>query len=455
MLIKFFVENFLSFDTEISLNMIATSKKEHQNHIIETDKNIKLLCTAALYGANASGKSNLIKAVSFAKEFILNGTKPDQLIQQNFFKLKKDANTKPSKFEFIIYIDSSIFHYGFSFDKQRIHEEWLYVKENVKYLKYFERIVNPDGNSKYEFGPSLVKKSEKNDYKFYKFVMQGTRPNQLFLTEAILRNIKKLKPLYNWFGDTLNIIPADSQYALLTVRAKEDKKFGEFLETILKKISKDIHKIKTTEIELDLDKQFPDMPTEMQRDILSSVDKDSAVIVSDEGKQYTITQNDKENLILVKLKTCHKIKESEETIDFELDEESDGTQRFIHLAPALVNMVSNDIVLFIDELDRRLHPLLSRSFLKIFLKSPRTKSQMIFTTHESNLLNANLLRRDEIWFTEKDDFGASHLTSLDEFKVRDDLNLEKGYLNGRFGAIPFLGDLDLISIDSPQTHGIV
>lgn len=442
MLIQFIVENFLSFESETIFNLISTAQKEHQEQQIKTTKGFSLLSISALYGANASGKSNLIKAIAFAKDLIIQGTKPDQIIPQKFFRLNKDCFTKPSKFEFLIYIDSKIYHYYFSFDKYKIHEEWLYVKKNKKFVKYFDRLVSDNGESKYNFGTSFINKSSKKDYQFYEFVMKGTRKNQLFLTEAIEKNIDNLKALYDWFHYTLDIIHADSLYALLPFRTKEDEKFSNFLGSILKKISTDIEGIHSNEIHIDFEKQFPDMPENIKNDIVNKVNQNAGFIISEGGKQYSIFQDENEKLTLLKLNIKHKIKGTNDTINFELEEESDGTQRFIHLTPALVNLINNKKVMFIDELDRRLHPLLSKLFIEIYLRLRHNNSQLIFATHEVNLLNSKILRRDEIWFAEKDEHGASHLTSLAEFKVRDDLNIQKGYLNGRFGAIPMMGSIE-------------
>ena len=145
----------------------------------------------------------------------------------------------------------------------------------------------------------------------------------------------------------------------------------------------------------------------------------------------------------MQLKTKHR-HEAGQLVDFAIDEESDGTQRLINLIPALFILKKNpENVIFLDELDRRLHPLLSRQFLEFSLhcKTQESRNQLIFTTHDTNLLDLDLLRRDEIWFVEKNSKGASHLYSLAEFKIKPDLKIEKGYLNGRFGAIPFFGDI--------------
>ena len=445
MLINFFVENFLSFDQETNLNLLATTKKEFKEHVI-AERNLNVLCSAALYGANASGKSNLVKAIAFAQDLILMGTKPDQFLKQNYFKLNKNSKEKPSRFEFMIFTDSKIFQYSFSLINTKICEEWLYVKENVRFVKYFERVVLDDGSSNFEFGKSFTKNSSKSERQFFEFIMKGTRKNQLFLTESIEKNITALRPLYNWFKNTLDIISPESNYALLPVRVAEDKNFVKFLCQLLQKFSDEIVDIRPSEVELDIDEQFPHLPEEIKDKIFQDINDGIGVVISKEEQQNIITKDEQGNFKLQKLKTRHKIKDSEEFVEFDIEDESDGTRRFMHLVPALINLHKQPKVMIIDELDRRLHPLLSKSFLKLYFLNRNKNSQLIFTTHDASLLSADLLRRDEIWFFEKDQYGASHLISLAEFKVRDDLNLQKGYLSGRFGAIPIMGSPELSKI---------
>lgn len=185
------------------------------------------------------------------------------------------------------------------------------------------------------------------------------------------------------------------------------------------------------------------MPDNIEKQIKDAVNNDNAILVSDGEKQYAISKSGNNKLILLKLKMQHKGAD-DDLIDFKFEEESEGTQRLIHLAPAFADLLESEKVYFIDELDRRLHPNLSKSLIELYLELhiKRKNRQLIFVTHESNLLDLNYFRRDEIWFAEKDKNGASHLSSLADFKVRSDLNIKNGYLNGRFGAIPFIGDTE-------------
>ncbi len=182
MLIQFAVENFLSFKDETVFNLIATSDKRHPTHINRSDKRVPkvdILKIAALYGANASGKSNLINTIEFAKNFIISGTSGDETIPVTPFRLDADYINKPSKFQFIFYYNHAIYDYGFVADKHKVHEEWLFVKSNRNFKRMYERVTTQSGKNKYEFGPSLVKKASKKRYLRYSHEMESARPGPL------------------------------------------------------------------------------------------------------------------------------------------------------------------------------------------------------------------------------------------------------------------------------------
>ncbi len=453
MLIQFAVENFLSFKDETVFNLIATSDKRHPTHINRNDNpvpNIDILKIAALYGANASGKSNLINTIEFARNFIIFGTRGDETIPVMPFRLDSDYMAKPSKFQFILDHNHLIYDYGFTADKFRVYEEWLFVKSNRIYKRMYERITTQSGKNRYKFGPSLVNRKSKKKYLRYNYEMEGTRVNQLFLTEAFNRNIHEIDPVMHWFKDILVILSPNSKYAALELRAKQDKKFTDFLCQLLKIADTGIENIATDIESLDFNKQFPDMPDNIKKQIRDSVNNDNVVLSSDGEKQFTILKTDDNQIIFVKLKMQHKDKDNN-LIDFKFEEESAGTQRLTHLVPAFADLLENEKVYLIDELDRRLHPNLSKALIELYLELhiKLKNRQLVFVTHESGLLDLNFFRKDEIWFVEKDKTGTSHLSSLSDFKIRSDLNIKKGYLQGRFGAIPFIGDIERLGWIKP------
>jgi uncharacterized protein len=447
MLIQFTVENFLSFRDSVTFSMVGVhSDQQHPEHLAidHAGKGRSVLPIAAIYGANGAGKSNLIDAVSFAKELIVQGTRSRQSIAVPTFKLG-DHSHKPSKFEFIFTSQGNQYSYGFKLNREQILEEWLYGIPNgkKKEIMYFERITSATKKTTVEQGAILKGRSEKRG-QFLDFIAQGTRPNQLFLTEAIDRNIDKLVPVFNWFDNVLTIISAEANFLGLEIMVAKDESFTDFLEKFLKVSGVGIHSINVEKVEMDIDRNAPIIPDEVRRNALKRFDESdslqSVVLGNDLEKYFIISRERKDYVSSLQLKMMH-LGENGELIDFAMEEESEGTQRLIHLAPSIFMLQEEfEKVILLDELDRRLHPLLSHCFLTSLMSCRGKDNQMIFTTHDTNILNLDLFRRDEIWFVEKNSQGASTLYSLADFKIRPDLKLEKGYLNGRFGAIPFFGD---------------
>ena len=443
MLLQFLVENFKSFKGETLLNLApAKSLKDLDHTLVQTaGKKVGGLPLAALYGANASGKSNFLEAIRLAQDLITRGTRGEMPIGVVPFRLDAACRDKPSRFEFVFTHESILYTYGFAATSQRIEEEYLFAYYTSKESRVFERVTR---------GSTVVVKAGERladntkDRQFVEFVAKGTRPNQLFLTEANERNIELLKPLMAWFRDNLKVVTPYTQSPQLPLRVHDDKLFADFLSKILQIADTGIKRIITEEQELD-DQSFP-WPNVPRRAVEAVLDRlpgaetgAPASLGSLDGMCASARRNQDGYLSLVLLKTRHNVRDGND-IDFGLEEESDGTRRLMHLAPGILDLQSSEAVYIIDELDRSMHPLLCRLYVEAFLKTRGPYGQLIFSTHQTSLLDRELLRRDEIWFAEKDDEGASHLTSLAEFRVRDDLRIEKGYLNGRFGAIPFLGN---------------
>jgi len=443
MLLQFIVKNFMCFAEETLFSMVASAEHEqHKNHLIQLTSETNLLRTSALYGANAHGKTKLVEAISFAKQLIVNGVQSTKPIPVTPFRLDKILRTQPSHFEFIIFYQNIRYHYGFIINNQRVLEEWLFVTPKTREVRYFERVTSETGKVTIELGGSLARQNSKQR-QFIEFVAQGTRPNQLFLTEALERNVEKLKPLYGWFENILQVVPATPRYLPLEIRANKEKPFITFLSDFLKQADTGIHSIKTVEEEFDYDKHFPGLPEQIRLEIENDIRSGGTIIMFDEGSSYTLCANESGEPVLIRLETLHSGRDGS-VVSFDFAKESAGTQRLTHLLPILVDLLSSEKVYIIDELDRSLHALLPKLFLEAYLKgvSNKHRSQLIFTTHDTHLLDLNLLRQDEIWFLEKDEQGASHLYSLVNLKMSPDLNIQKGYLQGRFGGIPFIGDIE-------------
>lgn len=442
MLVRFVTENFLSFNDEVEFSMIAGKGRNLQNHVIQSNgrNDIKLLRAGVIYGANASGKSNIIKAMAFAKNLIVNGTKPNKSIPVNVFRLDKESLSRPSKFEFDIKYKDVIYSYGFTLNSNKIISEWLYEIDKVKDKLIFKRATLENDDVKIDFGSKFKNIA---DSQFLEFVAKGTRKNQLFLTETAERNIKNVKEftnVYEWFYEVVNFIFPDSKYAHLVHQIKTDETISDFLSLF------DTGIIKLEPIEVDVNKITNDFPEEFKSkflDILSEIKNDTKGILNTDNVIYGYSKNENGSLSMFKLMAKHKSKDLDGDVLFELNEESDGTQRLMDIIPILISMTLTSQVFIIDELDRSLHPLLISKFLEIYFKMKginERNNQIIFTTHSSSLLDLDLLRKDEIWFIEKNNFGESNIYSLEEYKPRYDKDIRKGYLSGRFGAIPIIGN---------------
>ncbi|MEN8216663.1 MAG: AAA family ATPase [Pseudomonadota bacterium] len=247
----------MCFAEETLFSMVASAELEqHKNHLIQLTPETDLLRTSALYGANAHGKTKLVEAIGFAKQLIVNGVQGTKPIPVTPFRLDNKLKHQPSRFEFLIFYQNIRYHYGFIINHQRVLEEWLFVTPKIKEVRYFERITSETGKVVIELGGSLARKNSQQR-QFIEFVAQGTRPNQLFLTEALERNVEKLKPLYEWFENILQVVPTTPRYLPLEIRANKEKPFITFLSDFLKQADTGIHDIRTVEEDFDYDKHFP------------------------------------------------------------------------------------------------------------------------------------------------------------------------------------------------------
>jgi AAA15 family ATPase/GTPase len=454
MLIQVTLENVLSFKDATTFSMLGVKDDlGHPEHLIRhvVGEDRALLPVAAIYGANGAGKSNLIKAISFARDLIVEGTRSRQTIPVSPFKLSGDRQ-KNSRFEFNFSYKGAFYSYGFVLNHEQIFEEWLYgvPPGQTEEILFFERDMSDQKEAKVEFGEILQGEYDQEN-SFLEFVAKGTRPNQLFLTESVDRNVEKLAPVLEWFLKTLLIVTAEPSHKGFQFGFFEYDEFVEFVSDFLKSSGTGIDSIGVNKVTLNLDEintNLVEVPANIREELIQNLAESEEgsgfTLENTAGEQYYSFIKEKNNQIsLMQLKTQHQ-HEQGQLIDFAIHEESEGTQRLINLVPALFFLKKGrEKVVLLDELDRRLHPLLSRQFLAFFLtrEVDSNQNQLVFTTHDTNLLDLDLLRRDEIWFVEKDRQGSSSLYSLADFKIRSDLNVDKGYLNGRFGAIPFLGDI--------------
>ena len=443
MLIRFTVENFLSFKDEVEFSMVAGRPRKHPDHILprKSDRDRRILKTAVIYGANASGKSNLIKAMSFARDLIVKGTSGKQRIGVIPFRFDASTENAPSRFRFDIRCNDKIFSYGFEVDRQRIHSEWLYEIRSSSEKMYFERETSSEGMTSVTFGNIAF--SEEQGEQFFHFVATGTRANQLFLKECIERNALIFEQVNRWFDEKLVLIFPDTKPSGIEIAFMNDEEFQYEFVKLLKLFDLGIENMRLEDFDFDSETRIPaEVRKRIKQDIQEmSLPRGGQAIVQIPALNIFIFVDENQEPVSKRFMTLHKVEGKDDHATLELTEESEGTQRVFEIVPALLDLMNEDHerVFVIDELDRRLHALLSYKILELFLtRKTKQKGQLIVTTHEVGILDLDLLRRDEIWFIEKKSSGASSVFSLEEFHPRYDKDIRKSYLQGRFGAIPLL-----------------
>ena len=438
MLKRFTLENFASFKNEQIFDLTAgqtTVLKEH----VSKFRDVNILKTAVVYGANASGKSNLIKAIDFAKKVILNDLSGIDTYKKHF-RLCEHSPKKQSSFEFEVEIEDQFYSYGFSahLQKKEITEEWLFARTKAGSKLIFERY-----NSEIKLGTLFSKQEVKSRFEIYADDMKN-QSSQLFLTEIASKELTIdaaviINKLFEWIKEKLIIIYPDDKFnGMRAINQNLAKSLTKYLNKF------DTGVVAVDSIDEDFDTGFKNIPEALKSDIENTFLKEniSEIIIHGVGKdpQYLTVYKDSEGELKVRKIGLIHGKSIKET--FELKDESDGTRRLLDFIP-LISKFSLGFTIIIDEFDRSLHPKLTKEFFKLFYDVNDMNSQLIVTTHESTLLDLKLLRRDEIWFVEKGACDSSTLFSLNKFNERYDTKVEKAYLLGRYGAIPLFNDLDI------------
>jgi len=420
--------------------MVASLRQpDHSEHLSSNQAlNQKLLPIAVVYGANGSGKSNLVKSLSFVQHLVAQGVQPGRPIERQRFLFGAADAKEPSAFEVRFTAGERSFSYGFKVTDKEVLEEWLDLLADSSELNLFERVTS-DGVVTVEAGDALKDDGLGDHNKVVALTKVGARANQLFLA-GIRETLDSqshgplIASVLNWFSSIV-IVSADAGFEKLAEWLDHDSSFAKFAWDYLRDSSTGVDRLRVEKIEIKDDDFLLEIKNSFKHGLPPRMPSGSAgEIVVDRGEGN--------KLLLRTIRAEHTSTEGNPVL-LPFQEESDGTQRLTHLLPALFQLKEEHRLYVIDEIDRSLHPLLSHKFIEFFLKVCRVHgSQIIITTHESNLMDLGLLRRDELWFTEKNPQNATTLYSLSDFKVRTDLKIEKGYLQGRFGAIPFLGNLD-------------
>jgi len=443
MLIRFVINNIFSFGSQKEFTLIPNNRlKTLVEHNYQYN-DFQILKMASIYGANGAGKSNLIKALSLFKR-IITAEGNIRFIKNNEFKFhSKDVN-KPQLFAIEFIQDDVPFYYAVEIYENVIKTEELYVSGlglNEDKLIY-ERKTDLNNITQIRFLSDFEKDAKS---KILKDVLleDFVKPNELILKLISNRDNEYLqvaKKAYKWFSDTLKIIMPDSQPMALVQRMESDSHFKAYAENIMCSFNVGITAITSEKKEI---RDFFGEENENEiHQLIKSVEESKTGMLGLKSRRgdEIIVLKEGDGVYVKKLKLEHK-GENDITVEFDLDEESDGTIRLLDFVPAFYDLVSNKNVYIIDEIERSIHPLIIKEIVSKFSKDESTKGQLIFSTHESNLLDQEIFRTDEIWFTEKSVLGSTKLYSLSDFKEHNTIDIRKGYLNGRYGAIPFLGNL--------------
>lgn len=446
MLIRFSVENLLSFKERVTFSMLpgkGTLKKEHKTKSV---KGVSVLKTSVVFGANASGKSNLIKAISFGKVMVLNGTNTNQPIEYEPFKLDINSKKSNSRIEYEIQIKGKNYAYGFVFNTKKIVEEWLYEISKNGEKKIFERTANAKISFDIDYLLKLNRTAEEKQ--FLQVITKATPDNQLFLHEVFTRkmegnvsHIDDLQNILGWFLNSLQVIFPDDKYKEgIKSEVMSNEKVQHIYEELLKYFDTGIDGICLKDIELNKIGIPYEVLQKIKEDLLNFKSESIRSTLSTPENTYFIFK-DKGKVRAQKFMTKHQVSGTDKQELFDTADESDGTNRVIDYIPLIIDLLKGDKVFIIDEMERSLHPNLIYDLFDLFLSNCEdVNSQLIVTTHESSLLTQRLLRKDEIWFAVKDNQRASYLHSLEDYKVRFDKEIRKDYLQGRFKGVPRLGN---------------
>jgi hypothetical protein len=430
MLIEFSVGNYRSFHAPVTLSMQAAKLRSRDKQLDENSMvhvgGLSLLRSAAIYGANASGKSNLIRAMGWMRRFVLQSSKESQVGEPTGvdpFRLSTTTPEAPSYFQIVFYLDGMRYRYGFEIDSEVVRSEWLY-HANKRETRLFIREGDAyDLSSVFKEGHGLEAR---------------TRPNALFLSVVAQFNGNLAIALLDWFRRGFNIISGleDVTYRGFTLRRfEEDEAFRQRVVAFVREADLGIANIS-------IERQpFGEAGVpENLRHVVAEVVKE--VIERDAGRYA------RDDVWVNQIQTTHKVYDQQQTMvgleTFDMQEqESQGTQKIFNLSGPLMDTLEKGKVLVIDEMEARLHPFITRAIIQLFNASQTNphNAQLIFATHDTGLLSHRFFRRDQIWFTEKDRYGATDLYALSELQVRNDASFDKDYVRGKYGAIPFIGGL--------------
>lgn len=417
MLLEFTLKNFMSFKDEQKFSMVASNKvSEFKENATEIEEHFSVLKTAAIFGANASGKTNLLCGINYLKQLVLDSVKDsqdDQSLPQVAFALNPTTRMAPSSLEIVFVDDDILTRYGVMFDSEKVMSEWLYLDE--------DEVFTREGQTLTFYDDHYLKPEEMT----LKFGMTNERA--LFLTILSATNTDFAEKILRYFKQNINVIHGLGGSGLQVTKEmlqQNDPAFKERLLLLLSKADFNIIDLEVKKVNMEVTAaDGADIPKDLLKELKQKANRlmTKHNVYDDEGQVVATHSFDSEIL------------------------ESSGTREFLKIAGPIIDSLQKGTVLFIDEVDAQLHPNMTKLLLSLFNDQKNRHGQLIVTTHNATNLDNSNLRRDQIWFAEKDKVEATHLTSLANYRfkgeiVRKDERYGKNYLNGKYGAVPLVND---------------
>ena len=448
MFIRCMLNNIYSFGKETEFNMIPAPRFSRLKGHKYQKQGIELLKLASLYGANGAGKSNLIRSLGFLQDIVVSGDLPSSMMIR---RMKHFHSPKGAMVLAVEFISADVpYIYALEIGEQAILKEELYISGlgTKKDTLVFERVAREGGKVSLKFFDDFTKNEEGR-------VLKGILENNLIkqnktslkiLSELDNPLLMDVKRAFGWFKDKLVVITPSSRSSALAHRLDIDEEFHRYAEDILCTFSVGIKKLRT--VTKPIQEFFGDDNKADMEKLLNRVVENPAAMLglfNSNGEEIVVAAENGD-VVVKQLKTEHKAKDGSPVM-FDLSEESDGSIRLMDYLPAFKDLMNKEITYCIDEIERSIHPLLIKEIIRKFSADDTSTGQLVFTTHESNLLDQEIFRQDEIWFVEKDASGSSDLYSLCDFKEHNTKDIRKGYLSGRYGSIPFLSNLKDLNWD--------
>ena len=446
MLLSFTIENWMSYRDEATLSMVGSLERQHMNTLAKLPgfRSKKALPVAAVYGGNASGKTCLFQALACLRHMVVTDPGVSGPVPVIPFLLEDEFTSKPTVFDITFLAGKTVYRYVVEATVDGIRYESLERVGQSGSKDVFEREAGLDGKAdSYGFEKAFFSESDHVEY-----AAKSTRGNRLFLGSAVAQNVIELQEAYDWFAITLELVGVESQAWSFATCATEQEGFMAYAADVLSRLDTGIVDLATEEVSIDALPQN----AEFRKAIAELGPNATLACVSergfgDYGFELVTVRKEGEQAVAERLRTVHMGPDGKRR-SFSLSQESSGTRRLMGLLPMLFDLVNADgssaaKVYVVDELDRCLHTMLTKRLIQDFLAgcNADTRKQLMFTTHDLLLMDQSLMRRDEMYISQRGTDGCSELVGLVEFDgIRFDKDLIRSYLDGRFGGIPMLGE---------------